>query len=174
MAQTFGRHFALATCGVFLSFYGLTTYLCVIAEPLRQVGIPPPYWFGSDYVDGRGAAVSFSGELSLLGLLYYTAGRKLNRHFGFLTRFEAFCLCNPFSTAVGLLTSRFLMLNRVTFEFSAGVLFLFWTGWPVICHLAFLGFHQTKWNRAIAALSIYTIASLLLAILWVYHTHAII
>ena len=150
----------------------LTTYLAIVGEALRLAGVPPAGWFGSDYVDPRGAAVSFSAELVFIGLAYFAVGRTLSQRLGDdLTRLEAFWLSNPLSTAIGVLASRSLMINFTRFEFTSGALFLLFLGWPVFWHLTILGARNNGWKRAIAIGFAYSVSLLVAAIVQAYRVY---
>jgi hypothetical protein len=79
-----------------------------------------------------------------MGLSTFGVARVLHRRFRFATRLDAFWLCNPVSTAVGLIIGRQLMLNAVPFEFIAPARFLLLISGPVAWCVAVLGFREAS------------------------------
>ncbi|WP_321475017.1 hypothetical protein [uncultured Paludibaculum sp.] len=143
------RIIGLAGLGIVLPFAGLTLYVVLLGPLLKQTGIPPDAWFGSDYVDRRCAVVSSAVELLVLSASSYAVGGLLSRHGQCSPRMDAFWMCNPASSLAGLLFARQIARNLEPYEFVAGVVYLWPFAWLVTWHLTVLGMRRTEWARAV-------------------------
>ena len=163
----------LAVSGSVLGFFSSTVHLGIVGNVLLLASIPPPQWLGTDYTDPRGAAVCFATELAFLGMTYFGAGRAFSRRFEFRAGWDGFWLCNPLSTATGVLTSYILMRNHVRPESASGM----WTfvliliGWPILWHLAGVGVRRGTWIRAVLVAGAYTVPLLASAIVQTYRVY---
>jgi hypothetical protein len=165
------RIVALAGTGALLSFVGFTSYIVLAGIPLKAIGVPPANWFGSDYTDPRGALVSGTLELFVMGLATFAVARVLQRRFRFASRLDAFWLCNPMSTAVGILVGRHLVLNAFPFELTAPAGFLLLISWLVAWWVAVLGFREATWVRAISVVAACSVAVFGVGMVRVYQVY---
>lgn len=162
------RATGLVCLGVVLNFGGLIAALGIATGLFRVFGVPPDSWFGSDYVDRRGASVAAGLELFVLCLCSYAVSMQLARRGRAFTRLDSFWLSNPVSSLLGLLAARLAALNLVLFELTAGVV-LFWpVAWLMMWHLAVLGSQKARWGRALCTASLY---SLLLGSVGIYRAY---
>ncbi len=168
MTQPIVRFAALVSCGAAISFLGFCVYPFAVGEPLRSIGIPPADWFGSDYVDPRGSAVAFSGEVFFLGLLYCGIGRRFEP----LTRLQAFSMTSPFSLLLGYVGLRFFRPDHLAFEYDQAAFWTVLVGWPILWHLAVLGARQASWRRATCIAVAYSLSLFSLVIVQAYRVYA--
>lgn len=162
------RATGLVCLGVVLNFGGLIAAFGIATGLFRVFGVPPDSWFGSDYVDRRGASVAAGIELFVLCLSGYAVGLRFAEHGKALSRLDSFWLCNPVSSSLGLAGPWLVARNLVIFEFTAAVVLLWPVAWLMVWHLALLGSEQARWGRALCTASLY---SLLLGSVGIYRAY---
>ena len=171
VVQIICRILAASFSGSVLCFVGLTVYAVVVGEALRLLGIPPAGWFGSDYVDPRGAVVSFCGQLCTLGSLYFGVGRAVSLRVRASKWLEGFWLCNPVSTVVGLAAARAMLDAYVPNEYTSAAIWFALVGWPILWHVTSVGLRQATWKRGLTTVLAYCLTLLTLLIVQVHRVY---